>query len=81
MAHRAIAFRRRWPQDDLIWMSLKVFGLEAFRKAVARGISLAERAQEMLHESPCWQVVTPAQLALSRSATPLTAGPQQSWMP
>jgi len=35
-------------------MSLKVFGLEAFGKAVARGISLAERAEEMLRESPCW---------------------------
>ncbi len=47
-----------------LWMSLKVFGLEAFRKAVAQGMSLAERAEEILRESPCWQVVTPAQLGI-----------------
>ena len=45
-------------------MSLKVFGLEAFRRAVARGIKLAERVEEMLRESTCWQVVTPAQLGI-----------------
>jgi len=45
-------------------MSLKVFGLEAFRRAIARGINLAEQAEEMLRQSPCWEVVTPAQLGI-----------------
>jgi aromatic-L-amino-acid/L-tryptophan decarboxylase len=45
-------------------MSLKVFGLEAFRKAVARGIALAELAENLLRESPCWEIVTPPQMGI-----------------
>jgi len=47
-----------------LWMSLQVFGLEAFRQAVAHGIALAERAEEILRKAACWEVVTPAQLGI-----------------
>ncbi|HRC85201.1 MAG TPA: aminotransferase class I/II-fold pyridoxal phosphate-dependent enzyme [Thermoanaerobaculia bacterium] len=47
-----------------LWMSLQVFGLDAFRQAVARGIELAELAERWLRRSPGWEVVTPAQLGV-----------------
>jgi glutamate/tyrosine decarboxylase-like PLP-dependent enzyme len=47
-----------------LWMSIQVFGLAAFRRAVARGVELAERAEAMLAEDPRWQVVSPARLAV-----------------
>ena len=47
-----------------LWMSLKTFGLGAFREAIARGIRLAEVAEEELRASPRWEVVTPARLAV-----------------
>jgi glutamate/tyrosine decarboxylase-like PLP-dependent enzyme len=48
-----------------LWMSLKVFGLNAFRQAVARGIELAELAEKILRQSPDkWEIVTPAQLGV-----------------
>ncbi|MHB8599620.1 MAG: pyridoxal phosphate-dependent decarboxylase family protein [Ktedonobacteraceae bacterium] len=47
-----------------LWMSLKVFGLDAFRQAVTRGIILAERAEEILRCSSCWEIVTSAQLGI-----------------
>src|SRR4051812_18921964 len=47
-----------------LWLSIRVFGLAAFRDAVARGIALAEHAEVLLRERPGWEVVTPAQLAI-----------------
>jgi glutamate/tyrosine decarboxylase-like PLP-dependent enzyme len=47
-----------------LWMSLKVFGLDAFRQAVGRGVLLAEAAEAVLRESASWQVVTSAQLGI-----------------
>jgi aromatic-L-amino-acid/L-tryptophan decarboxylase len=47
-----------------LWMSLKVFGLAAFRQAVTRGIELAEFAEEQLRQSPCWEILTPAQFGI-----------------
>ncbi len=47
-----------------LWMSLKVFGLDAFRAAIDRGISNAERAEELLRATDCFEVVTPAQLGI-----------------
>jgi aromatic-L-amino-acid decarboxylase len=43
-----------------LWMSLKVFGLGAFREAVERGIALAELAEAQLRQASCWEVLTPA---------------------
>jgi glutamate/tyrosine decarboxylase-like PLP-dependent enzyme len=47
-----------------LWMSLKVFGLPAFREAVDWGIRLAELAEERLRQSGKWEIVSPAQLAI-----------------
>ncbi|HZS76979.1 MAG TPA: aminotransferase class V-fold PLP-dependent enzyme [Ktedonobacteraceae bacterium] len=47
-----------------LWMSLKIFGLAAFRHAIERGIALAEAAEAMLRLSPRWEVVTPAQIGI-----------------
>jgi aromatic-L-amino-acid decarboxylase len=47
-----------------LWLSIRVFGLAAFRDAIARGIALAEHAEALLRERPGWEIVTPAQLAI-----------------
>jgi aromatic-L-amino-acid/L-tryptophan decarboxylase len=54
----------RYSRALKLWMSLKVFGLEAFRQTIAHGIEQAELAEQVLRSSPCWQVVTPAQLGI-----------------
>src|SRR5262249_10206498 len=47
-----------------LWLSLQVFGLDAFRAAVDRGLDLAELAGTELLPSPCWEIVTPAQMGI-----------------
>jgi glutamate/tyrosine decarboxylase-like PLP-dependent enzyme len=47
-----------------LWMSLRVFGVRAYRETIERGIALAEEAEAMLRADPRWEVVTPAQLAV-----------------
>jgi aromatic-L-amino-acid/L-tryptophan decarboxylase len=47
-----------------LWLSIRVFGLAAFRDAVARGIALAEHAEAVLRRRPGWEVVSPAQLGI-----------------
>lgn len=47
-----------------LWMSLKVFGLAAFRQAIGRGLRLAEFAERRLRQSGLWEIVSPAQLAV-----------------
>ena len=47
-----------------LWLSIRVFGLAAFREAVGRGVALAEHAEAVLRSLPGWEVVTPAQLAI-----------------
>jgi aromatic-L-amino-acid decarboxylase len=47
-----------------LWLSIRVFGLAAFREAIARGIALAEHAEAVLRARPGWEVVSPAQLAI-----------------
>jgi glutamate/tyrosine decarboxylase-like PLP-dependent enzyme len=47
-----------------LWMSLKTFGVEAFRRAIEHGIAMAELAEKLLRESGMWEIVTPAQLAI-----------------
>lgn len=46
------------------YMSLKTFGLKAFRKAVTYNIELAEKTEALLRSSAQWQVVHPATLAI-----------------
>jgi glutamate/tyrosine decarboxylase-like PLP-dependent enzyme len=56
-----------------LWMSLRIFGLAAFRAAIDRGIALAEEAERMLRADARWDVVTPAQLAVVTFAPRLTS--------
>ena len=65
-----VAFRDRGPQLTRgsralkLWLSLHVFGLDAFRAAIDRGIDIAERAQELIEATPGFEIVTPAQLGI-----------------
>jgi glutamate/tyrosine decarboxylase-like PLP-dependent enzyme len=47
-----------------LWLSIRVFGLAAFREAIAHGIALAEHAEALVRARPGWEVVSPAQLAV-----------------
>jgi aromatic-L-amino-acid decarboxylase len=65
-----VEFRERGPQLTRgaralkLWLSLRVFGLDAFKDAIARGIALAEYAESLLDADPAWEVVSPATLAI-----------------
>jgi glutamate/tyrosine decarboxylase-like PLP-dependent enzyme len=65
-----VAFRDRGPQLSRgsraikLWLSVQVFGLDAFRAAIDRGIDLAERAERALAATGVFEVVTPASLAI-----------------
>jgi len=47
-----------------IWMSLQIFGMAAFRAAVAQGIERAERAARYIAASPHLELTTPASLGI-----------------
>jgi aromatic-L-amino-acid/L-tryptophan decarboxylase len=47
-----------------LWLSIRVFGLAAFREAIAHGIALAEHAEAVLRARDGWEIVSPAQLAI-----------------
>jgi glutamate/tyrosine decarboxylase-like PLP-dependent enzyme len=47
-----------------LWMSIKVFGMAAFRAAVERGFTLAEFTETRLRKMPGWEIVTPAQMGI-----------------
>lgn len=47
-----------------LWLSIQVFGLAAFRRAVERGFELAETAERLLREKDRFEIVTPAQMAI-----------------
>lgn len=47
-----------------LWMSLKVFGAAAFREAVSRGFRMAELAERELRGAGCWEIASPAQMAI-----------------
>jgi glutamate/tyrosine decarboxylase-like PLP-dependent enzyme len=46
-----------------LWLSLKVFGVAAFREAIEWGFHLAEVAEARLRQSSCWEIVSPAGMA------------------
>ncbi len=46
------------------YMSLKTFGLKAFRNAVTYNIELAEKTERLLRKSSKWEIVSPATLAI-----------------
>jgi aromatic-L-amino-acid decarboxylase len=46
-----------------LWMTLKIYGLEAIRRGIEHGIHTAERAEELLR-SAGWEIATTAQLGI-----------------
>ncbi len=46
------------------YMSLKTFGLDAFRKAITYNIDLAEQTEAILRKSTEWEITSPATLAI-----------------
>lgn len=47
-----------------LWLSLRAFGLPAFREAIESGFLQAEHAERVLRASPSWEIVTPAQMGI-----------------
>ncbi|MDH3206381.1 MAG: aminotransferase class I/II-fold pyridoxal phosphate-dependent enzyme [Gemmatimonadota bacterium] len=47
-----------------VWMSIQTFGVAAFRRAVAKGMELAERAEVYAIESELLQVANPASMGV-----------------
>ena len=47
-----------------LWMSLKAFGVEAFREAIEIGIENARITERLLRQSPDWEIITPASLGI-----------------
>ncbi len=47
-----------------LWLSFKVFGLDAITRAIAVGFENARLAEALLREAGCWEIVTPAQMAI-----------------
>ena len=47
-----------------LWMSFKVFGLDAISRAIEAGFDNAELAEALLRKAGCWEIVTPAQMAI-----------------
>jgi glutamate/tyrosine decarboxylase-like PLP-dependent enzyme len=45
-------------------MSLKCFGLDAFRGAITKGFKLAEYTEHVIRENPLLEIVTPAQMGI-----------------
>jgi len=61
-----------------LWMSLRIYGVAAFRDAIDRGIEMAEAVERELRVDGRWEVVTPAQLSVvtfvpRRPDLPITA--------
>jgi glutamate/tyrosine decarboxylase-like PLP-dependent enzyme len=47
-----------------LWMSIKAFGMQSFRRAVERGFDLAEFAEGELAAVSDWEIVTPANMGI-----------------
>ena len=47
-----------------VWMSIQTFGLAAFRRTVAKGMQLAEEAEEYVRTSELLQIANPASLGV-----------------
>jgi len=58
-----------------LWLSIQVFGLAAFREAIARGLAAAVRAEALIRADPRFDIVTPAELGIvTFRYRPRTAG-------
>lgn len=47
-----------------LWLSFKVFGVAAFREAVAHGFRLADIAEDTLNSLPNWSITSPSQMGV-----------------
>jgi len=47
-----------------LWLSLKTFGLENFKKAIEWGIELAKMTEAEVLKHSYWEIVTPAQIGI-----------------
>ena len=47
-----------------LWLSLRAFGLDAFRRAQEVGLDMADEAERVLRGDARWEVVTPSQLGV-----------------
>jgi aromatic-L-amino-acid decarboxylase len=47
-----------------VWMSIQTFGVGAFRRAIAKGIELAERAESYVRDSALLEIANPASLGV-----------------
>lgn len=47
-----------------LWMSFKVFGVDAFSESINQGIRSASKVEKKIAQLPHWEVVTPAQLGI-----------------
>jgi glutamate/tyrosine decarboxylase-like PLP-dependent enzyme len=65
----------RAPRALKVWFALQVFGMRAFRDAVAYGLELAEHAERRLRAEPHWEVVSPATLGIVTFRHLPTGGP------
>ena len=62
-----------------LWLSLKVFGLDAFAAAVQHGMDLAGYADALLRRRTGWEVAAPTRLALVSFRFADHAGRPRSW--
>ena len=60
---RGVQLTRRFRALKL-WLSVQVFGWEAFKEGIQTGFRSAEFVEELVKDLPDWRVVTPAQLGL-----------------
>lgn len=47
-----------------LYLSLKTFGLKAFKKAIQKGMDMAEYTEQLLQKEKDWKIVTQAQLGI-----------------
>lgn len=47
-----------------LYMSIKTFGLESFRKAIDYSLDIAEKTEDSLRKSKYWEIVSPATLGI-----------------
>lgn len=47
-----------------VWVSIQIFGMAAFRRAVAQGMALARQAEDFVHSSPFLESLSPVSLGI-----------------
>jgi aromatic-L-amino-acid/L-tryptophan decarboxylase len=54
----------RYARALKVWLSVRTYGLDALRQAIAHGIALAEYAEGLVRREPLLEVLSPAQLGI-----------------